>query len=127
MAFRFLNWIDVANVFWSLGMQDKHALRRHKAVFEMIADHAQSKPFEVDFNETTMSLTFSGVKFTERRVTFTFSRLHGKATMQLWIDGNDYRHEPYRPSPSEVKAAFSSLNEKKPKVKRAKRAATAII
>lgn len=106
------NWIDVANEFWQLGMKDKHPLQRHRAVFDLIADHAASKPSEVDYDYTVLTIEFAGKAYPDRKIKFVFGRFHGKAEITATVTDAPI---PTRVTPAEVETAFAWLNEEKPK------------
>lgn len=104
----YITWIDVANEFWNLGMTDKDALRRHQITLQTIADHAETAPSSVDFNDTLAKIDYTSKRFKDRTVSIMFSRLHGRVEIS---DG----HEQGRCTLSHVIRAFGWLNEKKPR------------
>lgn len=108
-------WVDIANRFWVNGMPDKHALLRHKVVFETLAEQVGVRePAVIDYNEQAFQIAYTGLHLAHRKIVITMSRLSGRAQIDRW--GLDDAHpivEGVRATPRAIREAVLWMNEER--------------
>lgn len=77
---------ELCEKVWNEGMQDRSVLMRHRHILEAIADKAfdyKLKPPVIDYDGTHFTIEYQGGPKLSKSIKFAFSRLHGRAQMEL--------------------------------------------
>ena len=115
-----MNLGQLAEAIWKEGFFDITSLRRQRQLLEVVAETTDRAPNQVDFDGTMCVLSYVGQEFTERQLSFRFSRIGGSARIIIDLGGDDVsaRFQDVTATPVMIRKAVEWLDEKKPEVKK---------